>query len=289
MDGNILEIKGLAKNYGGFSLADIDLQLPYGCIMGLIGENGAGKSTTIKAILGLIHSDGGAIKIFGADWEKDGEAIREDIGVVLGELNLPTSFNSKEICRMMKGIYKNWNSETYFGYLEQFHIDKNKKIKDYSRGMKMKAAMAIALSHEAKLLILDEPTSGLDPVIRDDVLDILREFVMKEEHGVFISSHIISDLEKVADYVAFLHDGRIGLCEEKDRLLEEYRIFKGSREELKSLELEGKLTIVGIRENSFGLEALIKDVKVRAKDHSFALEPAGLEDIMIYMVKGEKG
>lgn len=288
MERNILEIKGLTKNYEGFSLSDINLQLPYGCIMGLIGENGAGKSTTIKAILGLINVNSGTIKIFDADWEKDGEVIRDDIGVVLGELNLPITFNSKEICRMMKGIYRNWNSETYFGYLEQFWIDKNKKIKDYSRGMKMKAALAIALSHEAKLLILDEPTSGLDPVVREDVLDVLREFVMEENHSILISSHILSDLEKTADYVTFLHKGRISLWGEKDRLLEEHRLFKGSREELDKLEAAGRVTVVGIRENSFGLEALLKDVRIPAGNRNYALEAADLEDIMLYMVKGER-
>lgn len=288
MEGNILAIKGLSKNYKGFSLSDINLQLPYGCIMGLIGENGAGKSTTIKAILGLIHTNGGVVTIFGSDWEKEGEVIREDIGVVLGELNLPATFNSKEICRMMKGIYRNWSSETYFAYLERFRIDKNKKIKDYSRGMKMKAALAIALSHKAKLLILDEPTSGLDPVIREDVLNILREFVMEEEHSILISSHIISDLEKAADYVAFLHNGHMSLCGEKDRLLEEHRLFKGSREELNKLEAAGRAAVVGVRENNFGLEALLKDVRISTGSSNFLLEAAGLEDIMLYMVKGER-
>lgn len=287
MEENILEIKGLTKHYDGFSLSDINLSLPYGCILGLIGENGAGKSTTIKAILGLIHADGGSISMFGADWEKAGAAVREEVGVVLGELNLPASFNSKEICGMMKGIYKNWDCGVYEDCLKRFKIDRKKQIKDYSRGMKIKAALAIALSHDAKLLIMDEPTSGLDPVVRETVLDMLREFVVQEEHSVLISSHILSDLEKTADYVAFLHEGRIVLWGEKDQLLAEHRVFKGSRDELDLLESAGNAIVVGIRENSFGVEALLRNVRVSSGNRSFVLEPASLEDIMLYMVRGK--
>lgn len=288
MEKKILELKGLTKHYEGFSLENIDLEIPYGCIMGLIGENGAGKSTTIKSILGLVQPDAGEVEIFGKKRSEHDEAIKEDIGVVLGELTLPVTFNGKEICRMMHGIYKKWNDELFYHYLEQFHINKNKKIKDYSRGMKMKAALAIALSHDAKFLILDEPTSGLDPVIREDVLDILREFVMDEEHAVLISSHIIDDLEKTADYIAFIHEGHLILCDEKDRLRETYRILKCSREMLKTLSEAGKIEVEGVRENHFAVDALVKNIKLRPSDGEFVLEPAGLNDIMIYMVRGEK-
>lgn len=286
MEDFILEIEGLTKHYKDFTLNQLKLQMPYGCILGLIGENGAGKSTTIKAILGLIHKDGGMIRLFGKDIDSDGEEVKEHIGIVLGELNLPETFNSIEICKMMKGIYKNWNSETYYEYLRRFKIEKKKKIKDYSRGMKMKAALAIALSHEAKLLILDEPTSGLDPVVRDSVLDILREFVMVEERSVLISSHIISDLEKVADYVALLHDGNLALYGEKDMILEEYRILRGSSENIRKMGAEHAATIIGIREHSFGSEALVKDMSKNAEQYGLLAEAAGLENIMIYMVKG---
>ncbi|MEG1144126.1 MAG: ABC transporter ATP-binding protein [Clostridium sp.] len=289
MEGNILEIKGLTKNYDDFSLTDIYLTIPYGCIMGMIGENGAGKSTTIKAILGLIHADAGSIRIFGMDGIAEGEKIREDLGIVLGELNLPSTFNGKEIEKMMSKVYKNWDSTIYYEYLEQFDINKNKKIKDYSKGMKIKAALAIALSHQAKLLILDEPTDGLDPSIREEVLDILREFILDEEHSVLISSHILSDLEKISDYVALIHKGRMVLCEEKDRLLEDYRILKGSTESIKkAAEEDDHMTLLGIREHNFGSEALVKKGKIRLEEYHLIAEPATLEEIMIYMVKEEK-
>lgn len=285
---NILEIEGLTKHYSDFTLRDINLELPYGCIMGLMGENGAGKSTTIKAVLNLIHRDGGTIRLFGEELHEGNSRLREDLGIVMEGLSLPDVFKAAEIDRMMRGIYKNWDSECFFRYLDQFDINKKKKIKEYSKGMKMKLALTIALSHGAKLLILDEPTSGLDPVVREEVLDILREFVMDEEHSVLISSHIISDIEKTADYAAFIHAGRLMLCEEKDRLLEEYRILKGSRSNIMEMEGEGYVTVSGIRENSFGAEALVKLNKTfRVKD-GMAVESASLEEIMLFLVKSEK-
>ena len=242
----------------------------------------------IKAVLGLLRPDSGEIRIFGNVTGGDEIGIKEQIGVVLGELALPVSFTGKEICRMMEGIYKNFDSVTFYRYLEEFRIDNKKKIKDYSRGMKMKAALAVALSHDAKLLILDEPTSGLDPVVREDILDILREFVADEEHGVFISSHIIDDLEKTADYIAFLHEGRLLLCDEKDRIEENYRILKCGEELFSSLVEKGKVKVTGVRRNHFGVDALVTDSKLKPEDGNYVLEAAGLNDIMVYMVKGEK-
>lgn len=298
----ILEIRGLTKHYEEFSLQDINLSLPYGCIMGVMGENGAGKSTTIKAILGLIYPDGGEIRMFGEDIREAGGRLRDEVGVVMDGLNLPNSINALEAGKVMSGLYRRWDMELYRSYLDQFSISRKKKIKDYSRGMKMKLSMAIALSHGARLLILDEPTSGLDPVIREEILDILREFVMDEEHSVLISSHIISDLEKTADYAAFLHEGRLKLCEEKDRLLEEYRIMKGSKEEIREAEESGILKVIGIRENQFGAEALVcpaggrrelgwEGIRIRTGAGGLgqyvALEPANLEEIMLYLVRKE--
>ena len=302
---NILEIRGLTKHYEEFSLQDITLSLPYGCIMGVMGENGAGKSTTIKAILGLIHPDDGEILMFGENICETGRKIRDDVGLVLDGLNLPAGINALEVGKMMGGLYRNWDMPLYRGYLEQFSISPKKKIKDYSRGMKMKLSMAIALSHGAKLLILDEPTSGLDPIVREEVLDILREFVIDEEHSVLISSHIISDLEKTADYAAFLHEGKLMLCEEKDRLLEEYRIMKGGREEIEELERSGQIKIIGLRENQFGTEALVYPTGGREKgsweglrlksgadsraglSRDMVVEAASLEEIMLYLVRKE--
>lgn len=285
---NILEIKGLTKHYADFELQDLSLELPYGCIMGLMGENGAGKSTTIKAILNIIHKDKGAIRIFGEETGEENARIREEIGIVLEGLNLPDIFRAADVDIMMKGIYRNWDSGCFYQYLERFQINKKKKIKEYSKGMRMKLALIIALSHEARLLILDEPTSGLDPVVREEMLDILREFVMEEDHSVLISSHIIGDLEKIADYAAFLHRGRLMLCEEKDRLREKYRMIKGSREDIMRLEREGRLLLAGIRENSFGAEALVKISGSVKGTEEMAVEQASLEDIMLFLTKSDR-
>lgn len=287
-DSIILEIDSLTKRYPGFELKDIHLTLPNGYVMGLIGENGAGKSTMIKALLGLINEDAGNIRIFGRDLKSSGQEIREQIGVVLGELNLPDIFCGKEICRMMSGVYRNWNQDAFYGYLETFHIDKKKAIKEYSRGMKVKAALAIALSHDARLLILDEPTNGLDPVAREDVMEILRNYVMDESRAVLISSHILSDLEKIADYVAFLHNGQIMISGEKDQLLEDYKILKGSRQAIFELASQGKVTIERYCENEFGLEALVKNINNRLIQDDLVLERADLEKIMLYSLKGER-
>lgn len=288
MGENILEIKGLSKSYKEFTLADIDLLLPGGYIMGVIGENGAGKSTLIKSVLGITRKDAGTVVLFGETLKENEDAVKNRIGVVLGELNLPDSFRGKEIDIMMGRIYKNWSSETYFAYLERFAIDRNKKIKEYSKGMKVKAAMAIALSHEAELLILDEPANGLDPVAREDVMDILRDFVQDERHSVLISSHIISDLEKVSDYVTFLHNGKILLSETRDRLLEEYKLIKGSAARIRALSDEGAIRVAALTENRFGAEALVSHVKPGLLLGDCILENSGLEEIMLYLLKGEQ-
>lgn len=287
MGEHILDIRGLTKSYKEFTLADIELQLPGGYIMGLIGENGAGKSTLLKAVLGVVREDRGTVTLFGKTLREDETEIKNRIGVVLGELNLPDTFRGKEINTMMSKIYKNWNSETYFAYLKRFSIDKNKKIKEYSKGMKVKAALAIALSHKAELLILDEPANGLDPVAREDVMDILREFVQDEQHSVLISSHILSDLEKVSDYVTFLHGGKILLSEAKDQLLEEYRLLKGNRKEIEKLSRDGAMKVIAMSENQFGAEALVTNINQERLGRDCILEHSGLEEIMLYLLKGE--
>lgn len=220
---NILEVKNLCKNYDKFSLKNISLNLPKGTIMGLVGENGAGKSTTIKAILNLVNTSDGIIKIFGLDCKEHEMEIKEDIGIVLDEGFVSEYLNPKDINTIMKDMYKNWDEELYFKYLADFKLPEDKISKEYSSGMKMKLKIAVALAHHPKLLILDEPTSGLDPVARNDILDIFQDFIQDEEHGIFVSSHITSDLESIADYITFINNGEIVLSKTRDELLDKMR------------------------------------------------------------------
>lgn len=276
---NAIEIRNLSKNYKDFSLNIDALDIPKGCIMGLVGSNGAGKSTMIKAILDLINADGGEITINGES--NKNESVREEIGVVFDEIKFPQTFTAKDISTVLKGVYKNWDDALYNKYLTQFNLPNNKKIKDCSRGMKMKMSIAAALAHQPKLLILDEATSGIDPVVRDEILDILLEFIQDEEHAVLASSHIISDIEKAADYVTFINDGKIVFCEEKDVLLDKYRLVKCGNDELNVLDKSG---IIGIRTNSFGAEVLMLAENVPA---NFVSAKAGIEDIMLMIIKNE--
>lgn len=232
---NAIEITNLNKEYKDFRLDNLNLILPTGCIIGLIGENGAGKSTTIKLILDMVKNDSGNIMIFGKDNQEFLKTNKEDIGIVLDEIGISGCLTAKEIGNVMRYSFKNWEVETYNNYLTILNIPKDKMFKDFSRGMKMKLQIAIALSHQAKLLILDEPTSGLDPVVRDEVVNIFNEFTRDENHSILISSHIVSDLEKLCDYIAFLHKGKLLLCEEKDILIEEYGIIHGTKNELKQI------------------------------------------------------
>ena len=223
---NALEIKNLSKAYKGFKLDNISLTLPKGCIMGLIGENGAGKSTTIKLILDTIKRDNGIIKVLGEDNLINFKERKEDIGVVLDQAYFPESFTVKQVNLVMKNTYKRWNQDLFFMYVQKLSLPQDKAFKDFSRGMKMKLAISVALSHEAKLLILDEATSGLDPIARDEILNILYDFTRQDDHSILISSHIVSDLEKLCDYIAFIHKGKLLFCEEKDKLLEKYGLLK---------------------------------------------------------------
>lgn len=278
---NAIALKDLTKQYKSFTLDHISLTLPTGCIMGFIGENGAGKSTTIKAMLGLIEPDSGEIRLLGKDPQTD-RSVMEDIGMVLDSGFFPPEMNARQIGTALKPVYKNWDNKTYSRYLARFQIDPKKKIKEYSRGMTMKLSLTAALSHKARLLILDEATSGLDPVIRDDILDLLLEFIQDESHSVFLSSHITGDLEKISDYIVFLHEGKIVMSGEKDLLLDSYGILKCTPEELEAIEPK---TIAGVRRGEFGVTALVK--KYRVPD-GFHVELAALDDIMLYSIKGEK-
>lgn len=278
----ILQVKGLCKNYDGFTLDHVSFSLPQGCIMGFIGENGAGKSTTIKAILNLIHMDSGKITVFGKDSVKDELEIKERIGVVFDELNFPDMIRAKDVAGIMKGIYRNWDGPLFRQYLTQFGLPSEKSVKEYSRGMKMKLSIAIALSHHAQLLLLDEATSGLDPIVRDEILDVFLEFIQDESRGILFSSHITGDLEKIADYVTFIHQGKIHFSQRKDDLLATYAVIKCSEEQLSQLDPG---VIHGVRRHQFGTEALIEKEFVPA---GVIADHVSIEDIMLFTVRGEK-
>lgn len=273
---NAIEIRSLQKHRKGFSLDGINLTLPAGCIMGLIGENGAGKTTTIKLMLDMIRKDGGTVRILGKD---SAEISKEDIGVVLDEVGLPTCLTACQVDKIMSKAYTQWSSDEFFAYLKRLNVPENKAFSALSRGMKMKLGIACALSHKAKLLILDEATSGLDPAVRDEVIDILLDFTRDEEHSVLISSHIVSDLEKICDYIAFLHKGRLMLCEEKDRLYEQYGIIRCDEKTLSAIEPSA---VIGKRVSAFGVEAIVRRDTV---PEGVSIAPVGIEELFIFMVK----
>ena len=281
---NNLEVKNLCKKYNGFELKDINLELPKGMIMGLIGENGAGKTTTIKAILNMINRDSGKIAIFGLDNIKDGKQIKEDIGVVLDDSFLSEYLNPIDINKIMKNIYKNWDEKLYFKYIEDFKLPKDKMSKEYSSGMKMKLKIAVALSHNPKLLILDEPTSGLDPVARNEILDIFQDFIQDEEKSILVSSHITSDLEHIADYITFINNGEIVLTKTRDELLENYGIVKCSADDFEEID---KNDFVKYKKNRYEYEILVED-KFKRKYKFEIIDKPTIEDIMLIYIKGEK-
>ena len=273
---NAIELNGLEKHYPGFDLK-IDLTLPRGCILGLVGENGAGKSTTIRVLLGMTKPDGGSLRVLGKEL-----ADKEEIGVVLDEPAFPECLSPRQLGKVMAGIFRSWDQAAYEKLLQKLSLPTDKKFKDFSRGMKMKLSIAVALSHRPRLLVLDEPTSGLDPVVRDEVVELFADFTRDEEHSVLISSHIVSDLEKICDYVAFLHKGRLLLCEEKDALREEYALAQLSRADFEALD---PAAIIGSRRSPYGISAIIRR---EAAPSWLALEPVSIEDLFILMVKEEE-
>ena len=279
---NALELNGLCKAYPDFRLDNLTLTLPSGCIMGLVGENGAGTSTTIKLILDIIHKDGGSIKILGEDNEKDIRLTKEDIGVVMDDVGLPELLTAKQIGKIMKSTFKNWNQEEYNRLLSKFSLPVGKQFKDFSRGMKMKLGIAIAMSHGAKLLLLDEATSGLDPVVRDEVIEMFYDFTRDENHSILISSHIVSDLEKLCDYIAFLHKGQLLLCEEKDALLSKYGIVHCTPETLSAL-AAGSIKYTKV--TPYGIEAIVLRESI---PEDFKISPITIEELFLFMVKEAK-
>jgi len=279
---NALEIKNLTKTYPDFTLDNLNLTLPSGCIMGLIGENGAGKSTTIKLILDMIHKDSGSITIFGKDNKDSIELTKEDIGVVLDEVGIVECLTVKQVAKVMKNTFRNWDDAEYFRLVQKLSLPHKKQFKEFSRGMKMKLGIAIAMSHNSKLLILDEATSRLDPVVRDEVVEMFSDFTRDANHSILISSHIVSDLEKLCDYVAFLHKGKLLLCEEKDQLLAEYGLIHCTAEELQNLPTEA---IKHRKETPYGVEAMVLR---RAIPSGMNISPISMEELFVFMVKEAK-
>ena len=279
---NVLEINNITKDYKKFKIDNISFNLPKGYIMGFIGANGAGKTTTIKLILNMIKRESGEIKVFGLDNIREEERIKEQIGVVFDECYYLEDWTLNDVEKDVSMFYKNWNSSIYEKYLKEFNLARDKKVKDLSRGMRMKLMIAVAFSHEAKLLILDEPTSGLDPVARDEFLDILRDYIEDEEKSVIFSSHITSDIEKIADYITYINNGKIIFTGEKDEFLEKYCIIKGGKEDITESQ---KKEIIGLRIHSTGFEGLIELKKAVGFSSKVIIEKASLDEIMIYMNK----
>ena len=278
----ILQIDSLCKSYEDFSLNNISFILPQGCIMGLVGQNGAGKSTTLKAILGLVRPDSGSVKLFGQDLQENEGQIKEQIGVVFDSMNLPEMLRGKDVGKVLGPLYQSWDQTAFNGYLERFSLPKNKLIKDYSRGMKMKVAIAAALSHGAKLLLLDEATGGLDPIVRDEILDILLEFMQDPTHGILFSSHITGDLEKIADYVTFIHEGQVRFSQPKDELLDSYAVVKCSPQQLASID---PAALISVRSHQYGTEALVRRDAVWA---DAVAERPTIEDMMLFIARGNR-
>ena len=277
-----IEIRGLTKRFPGFALEGLDLTLPSGCILGLIGENGAGKSTTIKLLLGMLKPDGGSASVLGADIGGDLRPVKEEIGVVLDEPGLPHMLKAGQIDRIMGSIYKNWSSGDFAALLRRLDLPEDKAYGDFSRGMKMKMGLAIALAHKPRLLLLDEATSGLDPVVRDDVTDLLLDFTRDEGHSILLSSHIVSDLEKVCDYIAFLHKGKLMLMEEKDALTNEYGLLQCSLTEAEQID---SAAVIGRRDTPYGCRLIVRRDAVPA---GTVLGSVSIEELFIFMVKEEQ-
>ncbi|HBB18847.1 MAG: ABC transporter ATP-binding protein [Ruminococcus sp.] len=284
---NAIEIQGITKKYDGFTLDNISFNVPRGSIMGFVGQNGAGKTTTIRSILNIIPIDSGKISLLGMDHLKNEEEIKERIAVVFDEMPFHDLFTAKDMGRIFKGLYQKWSDQTFQQFMERFQLPMNKKLGKFSKGMKMKMQIACALSHEAELLIMDEATTGLDPVVRSEILDIFLEYLQDEDHSILMSSHITSDLEKIADSVTFIDKGRILLSGYKDEILDSHGILKCTKRDYKDLDPED---FISARLTDFGAEALVSDRAAVARKYSGAvIDPASLDEIMVYYVnKGKK-
>ena len=277
---NAIEVKGVYKKLGNFQLKNITFNVEQGTVMGFIGQNGAGKSTTIKCLLNMLKITTGEILLFGQKHNKT--ELKQHIGVVFDELHVPDSLTGEELCNFYEDVYTNWDRSYFFKLLETLDVSRLTKVSKLSRGMKMKLGLALALAHRPKLLILDEPTSGLDPVVRDEVLDLLLDYMESPEHSILFSSHITSDLEKIADSLTFIQKGEVLFSDNKDVLLHDYALWKGTKEQVKDIPTDA---IIGKRRAAFGLEMLVTRSKVSS---IFELERPSIEDLMVFFVKGEK-
>lgn len=283
---NSIEITGLCKAYDSFSLQDVSFTLPAGSIMGLIGENGSGKTTTLKCILNLIRRDSGQIRLLGYDNISQERLAKQDVGVVLDECFFHDTLRAPEVGRILAPCFQNWDHDLFRHYLAKFRLPAQKFIKEYSRGMKMKLSLAAALAHHPKLLILDEATSGLDPVVRDEILDEFLGFIQDEDHSILMSSHITSDLEKVADYITYIHQGQVILSDSKDAILEQYGRLACSQTQLESIPPD---RLLRVRKGSFGCQGLVKDRTAFRRAHpELMVEPVTLEEIMVFIGKGDE-
>lgn len=284
---NAIELSGVTHRFDGFTLDNVTFSVPSGSIMGFVGQNGAGKTTTIRSILNILKNDSGEIKVFGLDHEKDENVIKEDIAVVFDEIPFSGTLSPKQVGRIMAGIYKKWDMARYNELLERFGLPQKKKIKDFSRGMKMKLQICTALSHNAKLLIMDEATSGLDPVVRSEMLDIFLEFISDDEHTILMSSHITSDIERIADSVTFIDKGKILLTGITSEILENHGILKCPREKLSEISGED---IVSVRVNDFGADVMIKNRGECSKKYrDYAIDNTTLDEILLFYVRGAAG
>jgi len=282
---NILEIKNLGKAYKNFTLDDLSFNVERGSVMGFIGPNGAGKSTTIKLIMNLVKKDNGNINIFGLDYLKHEKEIKQKIGFVYDENYFYEQLNIIEMKNILRPFYKSWNDTLFEKFIIDFELPKKNKIKTLSKGMKMKFSLALALSHNAELIIMDEPTSGLDPVFRSELLDILYNIIQDENVSIFFSTHVTTDLEKIADYITFINKGKLVFSQSKDEIIENYGLVKGGKE---LLDKDTRREFVSIKESGFGFEALTKDINSARKifKDKAIIERASLDEIMVYTVRG---
>ncbi len=280
-----IEVRGLCKHYPKFSLDHVDLLLPPGTVMGLIGANGAGKSTLIRCLLGVTKPNDGILRLLGEEHPATNSNLRQRIGMVLDGPTFHDALNAKDVGKIHAGLYRTWEAQAFANYIEKFQLPPQQKIKEYSKGMKMKLAIATALSHRPEVLILDEATVGLDPVVRREVLDELFAFVSDGQRSVLLSSHITSDLEHVADYITYLHKGKILFSDEKDRLLERYGRLVCSAQDLSTVD---RSHLSGVLESRFHTEALVNNRQEFLKKYPhLTVDPVSLEDIMVFLEKGQ--
>ena len=283
---NAIAIKGVTKRYDGFTLDNISFDVPKGCIMGFIGQNGAGKTTTINSLLNILKWDSGEIRLLGKEMPEHEYEVKEEIAAIFDVIPFNDDLSAKQLNRIMRGIWKQWDEETFMSYLERFQLPYKKKFGQFSKGMKMKLQIAAGLSHKAKLLIMDEATTGLDPVVRNEILDIFLEYLQDEDNSILMSSHITSDLEKIADRVTFIDKGKLLLTGIKDEILDNHGLVKVSKKDFKEFERED---YISARVTDFGVDIMVSDRSKTAKKYSGAvIDKTTLEEIMLFYVNRDK-